>query len=174
MGAVTFYVFHSFFLKLIVISRLCVTCVRKVTVTQVIITRLIWITWPSMSAVRERLLNVITHSLSKLYLFVLLFACLGQSVCPLNLDDANPQTIFHDYIGAGIGLNVYKHIVRLREIPFWYISMGFAGVYLELDLSTACRRLKSPPGSNPIHYPIHPPILDCFPACILPSSDYTA
>ena len=149
------------------ISRLYVTCVRKITITQVIITRLIWITWTSMSAVRERPLNVITHSLSKLYLFVRLFACVRHSFCPLNLDDANLQTIFHDYIGADIGLNVYKHIVRLREMPFWYISVGFAGVYLELDLSTARRRLKSPPGSHPSPYPIHPPALGCLPTCLI-------
>ena len=115
------------------------------------------------------------HSLSKLYLFVRLFACLTVSLSlKLLVDDANLQTLFVDYIGCRHRPQRVQTYCEVTWNPFWYISMGFGGVYLELDLSTARRRLKSPPGNRPIHYPIHPPTLVCFPARMLPSSDYTA
>ena len=53
--------------KLIVVCRLCVIYVREGNDSnvQAMITRLIWTTWTSLSAVRERLLNLITHLLNE-------------------------------------------------------------------------------------------------------------
>ena len=62
MGALTFGC--SFLLK--VICRLCVIYVGGDNDfnVQAMITRLMWTIWTSLSAVRERLLNLITHSLT--------------------------------------------------------------------------------------------------------------
>ena len=61
MGALTFCC--SFLLK--VICRLCVIYVggNNDFNVQAMITRLMWTIWTSLSAVRERPLNLITHSL---------------------------------------------------------------------------------------------------------------
>ena len=67
LNALLFFSLFLSFLKLIMACRLCVIYVREDndSSVQAIIIRLIWTIWTSLSAVRERPLNLITHSLEK-------------------------------------------------------------------------------------------------------------
>ena len=67
MGAPTFF-YLLFIFKLIATYIFRVIHVREDNVSNVyaVVTRIIWITWIQMSIVRERPLNITTHSLTPL------------------------------------------------------------------------------------------------------------
>ena len=114
------------------------------------------------------------HSLSKLYLFVRLFACLTVSLSlKLLVDDASLQTLFVDYIGRR---HRPQRVQTYCEVTWNPILVHFNGVWrgiFRTRFVDGTPTSEVTPGKSP-HSHIHPPTVVCFPARMLPSSDYTA
>ena len=128
----TRFVFYSFvFNNLIVTWRLCVICVGGDNDSNVLvmITQLIWITWTSMSDVRERPLNLITHSqTSKLWYLQyimrsLIYLC-DFDLCTLQCSCESLKLLLFNMVPQVLGKSLSSMIIfkKLEESLYFFVK----------------------------------------------------